>query len=77
MVLFLNKLDILRGWKTNSTFLIPLIHHHAVAKLKSGMRFADYVVSYGDRQNDVTTITLCKCVLISRTSSLILFIARS
>jgi len=62
MVLFLNKLDILRGWKTTPTFLlIPLIHHHAAAKLKSGIRFADYVVSYGDRQNDVTTITLCKC----------------
>jgi guanine nucleotide-binding protein subunit alpha len=42
LILFLNKIDILK------------------AKLVSGIRLADYVVSYGDRPNDFEHATSCE-----------------
>jgi len=45
LIIFLNKIDILR------------------TKLASGVKLKDYVVSYGDRPNDVENTTLCKSSL--------------
>jgi len=42
LILFLNKIDILRS------------------KLASGIKLKDYVVSYGDRPNDVDSTTACE-----------------
>jgi hypothetical protein len=35
------------------------------AKLAAGIRFAQYVVSYGDRPNDFESVSKCACLPVS------------
>jgi hypothetical protein len=62
MVIFLNKVDLLKG--KNRHVVVSVARGltrimYIVAKLKAKVRFANYVISYGNRPNDYSSITSC------------------
>ena len=62
MVIFLNKVDLLNGTSRHTSVSVaPGLTKimYIVAKLKAKVRFANYVISYGNRPNDYSSITSC------------------